>query len=553
MKKILFAAVALVAMASCATDEVVMRPENKLAIEFDNAFVENSTRAADITASNLSAFGVYGSISNANNETGLTFDYTMVSKDGDVYKYSPAQVWANNATYTFVAFAPAAPKGDNDTWNNAWSYDITDDKQAYNGVITFNNEAAQANQDLLFASEKRITEVINSKPEAVALTFNHMLSRVKFHFTNNFHDGSNVDLKVTNVTITDAHSTGTLAVNDGQVADDWTVGTATFSRNFGDVKTPLRNTTLDENGGNGETEHFYLIPTAAEYNVEFDVKMTVAGGASFDYHHTAVLNINMEKGHSYVVKTALNQTNTDPQGEMYAIEFKVEKVEEWENFEDEKLNTSIGGEVENCTLFNDAKAESTVVVKGTLNGGGNTIAVEQGTQEFYANNMLTFINLKHSGASIDNITIDGNNASWYNTADGKTYGIRNINITAGGEYTINNVTSVEASYPLHVSTTAPVTLNVSNSTMEGWLSYNSATTATFKNVEFTKNTTKDLARLRPYGTTVCENCNFAEGYVIDLKYLADGKTITFKNCKVNGVALNESHLTDAVAGKYTIQ
>ena len=516
-----------------------MRPENKLAIEFDNAFVENSTRAADINADNLADFGVYGSIANTNG-TGLTFDNTKVYKDGDVYKYSPAQVWANNATYTFVAFAPYT--------NAQWSYAVTNN-QAYNGVITFNNAAAKANQDLLFAAKDRTTGIIESKPEAVALTFNHMLSRVKFHFTNSFHAGSNVDLEITNVTIKDAHSTGTLAVTDGEVADDWTVGTETFEHRFGN----LNNASLAENGGNGETEHFYLIPTAAEYTVEFDVKMTVAGGASFDYHHTALLNINMEKGHSYVVKTALNQTNTDPQGEMYAIEFKVDAVEDWENFEDEKLNTSIGGEVENCTLFNNAKAESTVVVKGTLNGGGNTIAVEQGTQEFYANNMLTFINLKHSGASIDNVTIDGNNASWYNTADGKTYGIRNINITAGGEYTINNVTSVEASYPLHVSTTAPVTLNVSNSTMEGWLSYNPATTATFKNVEFTKNTTNGYARLRPYGTTVCENCNFAEGYVIDLKYLADGKTITFKNCKVNGVALNESHLTDAVAGKYTIQ
>lgn len=542
MKKILFAAVALVAMASCATDEVVMRPENKLAIEFDNAFVENSTRANDIYASNLADFGVYGSIENANG-TALTFENTKVYKDGDVYKYSPAQVWANNATFTFAAFAPYTDR--------QWSYAVGAEKQAYDGVITFNNAAAEANQDLLFASEDRTTGVIDSKPEAVALTFNHMLSRVKFHFTNNFHEGSNVDLEVTDVTITDAHSTGTLAVTNGQVGN-WEVGTATFPRNFGDVKTPHNNTTLDENGGNGETEHFYLIPTEGEYNVTFNVRMTYAKDTYDDFTHNAVLKINMEKGHSYVVRTALNQTNTNPQGEMYAIEFVVEKVEKWESFEDEKLNTTIGGEVENCTLFNNAKAESTVVVKGTLNGGGNTIAVEQGTQEFYANNMLTFINLKHSGATIDNVTIDGNNASWYNTANGKTYGIRNINITAGGTYTINNVTSVEASYPLHVSTTAPVTLNVSNSTMEGWLSYNSATTATFKNVEFTANTTNGYARLRPYGTTVCENCNFAEGFVIDLAYLAAGKTITFKNCKVNGVALTASHLTGA-NGNYTIE
>ena len=167
MKKILFAAVALVAMASCATDEVVMRPENKLAIEFDNAFVENSTRANDIYAGNLNNFSVYGSIANTNG-TGLTFNNTVVSKNANTgaYEYSPAQVWANNATYTFVAFAPAAL----DPTTSAWSYAVSAEKQAYDGVISFNNAAAQANQDLLFASEERTTGVIDSKPEAVALT-----------------------------------------------------------------------------------------------------------------------------------------------------------------------------------------------------------------------------------------------------------------------------------------------------------------------------------------------------------------------------------------------
>lgn len=328
-----------------------MRPENKLAIEFDNAFVENSTRAADINATNLNNFSVYGSISNANNETGLTFNNTVVSKNANTgaYEYSPAQVWANNATYTFVAFAPAAL----DPTTSAWSYAVSAEKQAYDGVITFNNKAAQANQDLLFAAEERTTGVIDSKPEAVALTFNHMLSRVKFHFTNSFHEGSNVALQVTGVTIKDAHSTGTLAVNDGQVGN-WEVDTdpqKRFGHNFGD----LNNASLNENARVGETEHFYLIPTAAEYTVEFDVKMTVAGGASFDYHHTALLNINMEKGHSYVVKTALNQTNTDPQGEMYAIEFKVEKVEDWKDFSDVALE---------ATTVADANALATAVAEG---------------------------------------------------------------------------------------------------------------------------------------------------------------------------------------------
>ncbi len=451
MKKVLFAAVALVAMASCATDEVVMRPENKLAIEFNNAFVENSTRAADINATNLANFGVYGSIKNANGDTGLTFDNTVVSKNGNTgaYEYSPAQVWASNATYTFVAFAPYT--------NAQWSYAVTN-KQAYDGVITFNNEAAQANQDLLFAAEDRTTEVIDSKPEAVALTFNHMLSRVKFHFTNSFHAGSNVALKVTDVTITDAHSTGTLAVNDGQVGD-WTVGTETFSRLFGN----LNNTSLAENGGNGETEHFYLIPTEGEFNVTFKVRMTVAEGAYFDYTHNAVLKINMEKGHSYVVKTALNQTNTDPQGEMYAIEFKVEKVEDWEDFSD--VNAELSKPVSTTAELAVAVAEggaislaNNLTLTGTelnvaankevsLNLNGKTLTVNA-LDPIKNNGVMTITNGKVAAAYGENtrrciynygeMTING--VEFVQTYDKKGAAINNV-----GKKIINNPT-VDAVY-----------------------------------------------------------------------------------------------------------
>lgn len=456
MKKILFAAVALVAMASCATDEVVMRPENKLAIEFDNAFVENSTRAADINASNLADFGVYGSIANTNG-TALTFNNTVVSKNANTgaYEYSPAQVWASNATYTFAAFAPFT--------NKQWSYAVTNN-QAYNGVITFNNEAAEANQDLLFASEKRTTEVIDSKPEAVALTFNHMLSRVKFHFTNNFHDGSNIDLKVTEVTITDAHSTGTLAVNDGQVGD-WTVGTETFSRNFGDVKTPHNNTTLDEYGGNGETEHFYLIPTEGEFNVTFKVRMTVAEGTYFDYTHNAVLKINMEKGHSYVVRTALNQTNTDPQGEMYAIEFKVEKVEDWEDFSDVALEAT--------TVDSAAELAAAVAEGGEI----------RLTQDIN----LDTTRAAEAGLVLNkDVVIDGNGYALTTSAvraiqiiDAKNVTIKNLTLNAGGErgiqlqtegqnLVVENVKATAANYTLNLTGNCKnATVVVNNSYLKG--------------------------------------------------------------------------------------
>lgn len=491
MKKVLFAAVALVAMASCATDEVVMRPENKLAIEFDNAFVENSTRAADINASNLADFGVYGSIANANG-TGLTFDNTVVSKNENTgaYEYSPAQVWASNATYTFAAFAPYTDR--------QWSYAVTNN-QAYNGVITFNNAAAQANQDLLFAAEDRTTEVIDSKPEAVALTFNHMLSRVKFHFTNSFHAGSNIDLKVTEVTITDAHSTGTLAVNDGQVGD-WTVGTEKFSCNFGDVKTTLDNTTLTDNGGYGETEHFYLIPTEGEFNVTFKVRMTVAEGTYFDYTHNAVLKINMEKGHSYVVKTALNQTNTDPQGEMYAIEFKVEKVEDWENFSDVAL---------------EAKTVATAQeLAAAVAEGGEIRLTEDINLDAIATTRATFGLFIEKDCVIDGngYTITSNSERAIAVSGANNVTLKNFTLQATGErgiqvqgnaknVTIENVTAVSANYTVNLAKSAGATVvTINNCDLKGLNTVNVAAPGSKVTVNNTTLRTEDNNNAEGYST-----------------------------------------------------
>ena len=110
MKKIFFAVLALAGLAACSTDEVVSRPEGAV-IGFDNAFVENSTRANDLTAGNFD-FGVYGSVINSQRQQGMIFTNQKINADGT---YSPLQYWIAGATYNFVAFAPYQT-GDNATW-----------------------------------------------------------------------------------------------------------------------------------------------------------------------------------------------------------------------------------------------------------------------------------------------------------------------------------------------------------------------------------------------------------------------------------------------------
>ncbi len=341
MKKILFAAVALVAMASCATDEVVSRPDNKLAIEFDNAFVENSTRAADINKGNLANFGVYGSVINGQGQQGMIFNNKTVTVSEGRYTYEGPQYWIEGASYDFLAFAPFdAAK---------WAYTPTVNTAAENGAISFNNEAAQANQDFLFAYAAKTTESnLTSAPAPVAFTFNHMLSRVKFTITNGFTAGSNIKLDITNLTITNAHSEGTLAIKEG-VPQTWAVGTDIFARNFGST------TQLADNNTSWTTEHFYLIPTEAAYNVTFDVTVHQAGIAVDTYTRTATVTLDMEMGKSYNVKASLDPSNTAEDGkEIYPIEFTVDAVEEWENFGD--VNATVSTPVSTAAELEEAIA-----------------------------------------------------------------------------------------------------------------------------------------------------------------------------------------------------
>lgn len=328
MKKILFAAVAVMAMAACSNEDVISRPALPV-IGFDT-FVENSTRAADITASNLANFGVYGSVVNSQNQQGMIFANQEVSGSKTTgYSYSPAQYWIAGAKYDFVAFAPYQSGA-----NATWTYAPKVGTAAENGTLTFNNETAKANQDLLFAATACTTpENITTAPEAVKFTFNHLLSRVRFTFINGFQMGSNIELKVENVKITNVDKVGTLGIAN-RVAGDWSVDAAkgVFEKTFGNAGTDYIPVADNAANSSASTEHFYLIPANGTYNVTFVVKLKQAGVELATYPRTATVPLNMVKGYSYNVKAILDASNTSNEGQLYPIEFQVEGVSDWANY-----------------------------------------------------------------------------------------------------------------------------------------------------------------------------------------------------------------------------
>jgi hypothetical protein len=134
---------------------------------------------------------------------------------------------------------------------------------------------------------------------------------------------------VTNVHVTDAYKTGTIDVIDGLAANVWTPADKTYDITFGNVGAAK----LAENGGKASTEHFYLIPADATYNVTFNIALYQAGVLVDTYARSASVSVNMLRGNSYELKASLTAQNTSDDGELYPIEFTINSVEDWDEFE----------------------------------------------------------------------------------------------------------------------------------------------------------------------------------------------------------------------------
>ena len=193
MKKIFFAIFAVAALASCMQDEIVSFDKGD-AIAFNNAFVSNATKALDpsTTTTSLNSFYVYGTTKG--DETTATvvniYPGVEVTKDGTVWNYLSdyTQYWIADNTYNFAAVAGVADKTA-----------VTPDENGMPATIDY---TADGETDLLYAEANEIKGK-ESGNDAVAFTFDHLLSKVKFTFTNESGASSNpgYTYKVTDIQI----------------------------------------------------------------------------------------------------------------------------------------------------------------------------------------------------------------------------------------------------------------------------------------------------------------------------------------------------------------
>ena len=303
MKRFLFLGIAATAMlASCTNDETVeMNPQNAIGFE---TFVDKSTRAIDVTKDNLRAFELYGWRTKGTT-TEQIFNAQAVTANNGTCTYSPLQYWVGGYNYTFEAVAPkSGNKGV--TFNGA------------NGssTITF---VSDAKTDLIYASNSRDLTTTDPTNTAVNLTFNHLLSRVKFTFTNGAAANSAATITVSDVKITNAGNTATYS----PFADGGKWSAVTGSQEVGFASTDIADIA---GGASEDTEHMYLIPCDVNnYTLSFKVTMTQKQGNSstgvsdeFTYTNVKLANSSytLEKGCSYNFKTTFNPG--------YPIEFTAE-------------------------------------------------------------------------------------------------------------------------------------------------------------------------------------------------------------------------------------
>lgn len=303
MKKLFIMGLAAMGLAltACNSDETVEMAKGN-AIGF-KTFVNNSTRVAtDATTTNLKSFKVWGLMNNGT-QTGKPFVGKEVTKGTDGWSYQTPVYWEKGYAYSFVALAP----------NDAYTFTAPTEINKW-GSLTFNNGTGET--DLIYATAKQSTVNGDVCPLSVNLTFNHMLSRVRFQFENGMDDGS--ELTVSNVKITDACTSGTATLAEQLAGLSWTPGSTTGALEFGGAAA------MEQQNAKAETAHKYMIPADKAYKLTFTVTR-VHHGVTDTYDHTVTLpQTEMKQGLSYQFVATLTANNINPDQVLCPIKFTAE-------------------------------------------------------------------------------------------------------------------------------------------------------------------------------------------------------------------------------------
>lgn len=322
MKKSLFVlGMAVAAFASCTNEEVMEVAENR-AIGF-NTFVGNNTKAIteiDETNNKLTQMFVFGY-----HTTGTwTPDFENVLATGSESSWTTATTayWQDGQDYEFAAYSDG---------NSATALTATFTAKSKTLSIT---DYTVGNKDLVAATQTVAAAQVTTPYPTVNLTFYHMLSQVKFTFTNT--DSREYTMKIGNLTFK-AGKTGNATFVAGTPTIDWT----STDSNQGDYTiTGIDDIAEDETTTEHATESIAVMPQNTD-NLEISFKATCTDAANNEIASgtfTASLDIDTnntnsewQPGYRYNYTAEINASTIDPNLENNEIKFTVETVDGWED------------------------------------------------------------------------------------------------------------------------------------------------------------------------------------------------------------------------------
>lgn len=275
MKKIFFAAIALIALVSCAKEETLR--VNRQEIAFGEAFVDNATRATDNTYGNITGFTVYGTVTGTTNTPVALYggDGATVTRGDKTYNAawdcSETEYWVPGAAYQFAAVVDAAAN-------------------VVNGLPTTLTTVADTGmnfKDMLYAEQTVSSATANQG--VVAFTFSHLLSKAQFTVTSNasgdyYHEIAGI--KVANF----ASGTYTIATQAWE-------GTTAKDIEFGTI-TNVTSTSVGENAATNATQ-MLLVPNANTFDVTFTVNLYKGNTKIGVENKTIAVEADLVKGNAY--------------------------------------------------------------------------------------------------------------------------------------------------------------------------------------------------------------------------------------------------------------
>ncbi len=325
MKKVLFSMLAVGLLTACSNEELVDAPKGQptdVPIAFAEAFVNKPVRAAqEVSNSTLGDFSVFGyqRITDDDAIPPITiFRNEVVSKSGSDWTYSNTQYWGSGKDYLFHAIAPYTQR------NWEYVYDMTSmTKPQSEAYIKMTNTGEH---DLIFATAI-VYDVVPESQAEVNLEFTHLMSRVKFRFTNGMSNELTT-LQVKDIKITNSYSVGIAQLN---AATGTTPNLPTWRDITGSLETTFSQPDAIAKDVSKESSWQYLFPmTAKSYTLQFTVNVYQSGVLSSTFNHTVSLpSTDYEINHSYVFTATLNADNINPDGALKPIKFKVDAFD-WE-------------------------------------------------------------------------------------------------------------------------------------------------------------------------------------------------------------------------------